>query len=92
MVRPDLHLLHSCAGRPEPTSRDLRWLSATVLVEVPVAGSIWVLPVLSALNLEQGVAGAARPSPSYHDRVGTRDAGYVAPSVARTDHRGRGRW
>ena len=38
------------ANRPKPTSRGLRWLSAMVLVEVPFAGCIWALPVLSALT------------------------------------------
>jgi hypothetical protein len=32
------------------TSRGLRWLSAMVLVEVPFAGRIWALPVLTALT------------------------------------------
>ncbi len=34
----------------DPTSRGLRWLSAMVLVEVPFAGRIWGLPVLTALT------------------------------------------
>ena len=38
------------ADMPKPTSRGLRWLSAMVLVEVPFAGAIWALPVLSALT------------------------------------------
>ena len=38
------------ADMPKPTSRGLRWLSAMVLTEVPFAGSIWALPVLSALT------------------------------------------
>lgn len=38
------------ADMPKPTSRGLRWLSAMVLVEVPFAGCIWALPVLSALT------------------------------------------
>ena len=33
---------------PRPTARGLRWLSAMVLVEVPFAGRIWALPVLTA--------------------------------------------
>jgi hypothetical protein len=35
---------------PRPTARGLRWLSAMVLVEVPFAGRIWALPVLTALT------------------------------------------
>jgi len=38
------------ADTPKPTSRGLRWLSATVLVDVPFAGRIWGLPVLTALT------------------------------------------
>ncbi len=38
------------ADTPKPTSRGLRWLSAMVLVEVPFAGRIWGLPVLTALT------------------------------------------
>ena len=38
------------ADMPNPTSRGLRWLSAMVLVEVPFAGRIWALPVLTALT------------------------------------------
>ncbi len=34
----------------DATSRGLRWLSAMVLVEVPFAGRIWGLPVLTALT------------------------------------------
>ena len=32
------------------TSRGLRWLTATVLVEVPFARHVWALPVLTALT------------------------------------------
>ncbi len=35
---------------PKPTSRGLRWLSAMLLVDVPFAGRIWALPVLTALT------------------------------------------
>lgn len=38
------------ADMPKPTSRGLRWLSAMVLVDVPFAGRIWALPVLTALT------------------------------------------
>lgn len=38
------------ADTSKPTSRGLRWLSAMVLIEVPFAGSIWALPVLTALT------------------------------------------
>ena len=34
----------------DATSRGLRWLSAMVLVDVPFAGRIWALPVLTALT------------------------------------------
>ena len=42
------------------TSRGLRWLSAMVLVEVPFAGRIWALPVLTALT----------PSKAWSERNG----------------------
>ena len=38
------------ADMPNPTSRGLRWLSAMVLVDVPFAGRVWALPVLTALT------------------------------------------
>jgi len=41
------------ADMPKPTSRGLRWLSAMVLVEVPFAGRIWGLPVLTTLTPSQ---------------------------------------
>lgn len=44
------------------TSRGLRWLSAMVLVEVPFAGRIWGLPVLTALT----------PSKNWSERHGRR--------------------
>ena len=44
------------------TSRGLRWLSAMVLVEVPFAGRIWALPVLTALT----------PSKAWSERHGQR--------------------
>ena len=44
------------------TSRGLRWLSAMVLVEVPFAGRIWALPVLTALT----------PSKAWSERHGHR--------------------
>ena len=44
------------------TSRGLRWLSAMVLVEVPFAGRIWALPVLTALT----------PSKAWSERHGKR--------------------
>jgi hypothetical protein len=50
------------ADIPKPTSRGLRWLSAMVLVEVPFAGRIWALPVLSALT----------PSAAWSERHGRR--------------------
>src|SRR5829696_1901605 len=50
------------ADLPKPTSRGLRWLSATVLVEVPFAGRIWALPVLTALT----------PSKAWSERHGRR--------------------
>ena len=34
----------------DATSRGLRWLSAMVLVDVPFAGRLWALPVLTALT------------------------------------------
>ncbi len=53
----------SCrADMPNPTSRGLRWLSAMVLVEVPFAGRIWGLPVLTALT----------PSKAWSERQGLR--------------------
>ena len=33
---------------PNPTSRDLRWLSTMVLVDVPFADRVWALPVRTA--------------------------------------------
>ena len=48
------------ADMPNPTSRGLRWLSAMVLVDVPFAGRIWALPVLTALT----------PSRSWSERHG----------------------
>jgi hypothetical protein len=45
---------------PNPTSRGLRWLSAMVLVDVPFAGRIWALPVLTALT----------PSKAWSERHG----------------------
>ncbi len=50
------------ADMPEPTSRGLRWLSAMVLAEVPFAGRIWALPVLTALT----------PSKAWSERNGRR--------------------
>jgi hypothetical protein len=50
------------ADLPKPTSRGLRWLSAMVLVEVPFAGRIWALPVLTALT----------PSKAWSERHGRR--------------------
>ena len=50
------------ADMPKPTSRGLRWLSAMVLVEVPFAGRIWALPVLTALT----------PSKAWSERHGRR--------------------
>ena len=47
---------------PKPTSRGLCWLSAMVLVEVPFAGRIWGLPVLTALT----------PSKAWSERQGLR--------------------
>jgi len=47
------------ADMPKPTSRGLRWLSAMVLVEVPFAGRIWALPVLT-------------PSKAWSERHGRR--------------------
>ncbi len=44
------------------TGRGLRWLSAMVLVEVPFAGRIWALPVLTALT----------PSKAWSERHGRR--------------------
>ena len=44
------------------TGRGLRWLSAMVLVEVPFAGRIWALPVLTALT----------PSKVWSERHGQR--------------------
>ncbi len=38
----------------QATSRGLRWLSAMVLVEVPFAGHVWALPVLTALTPSKG--------------------------------------
>ena len=48
------------ADMPSPTSRGLRWLSTMVLVDVPFAGRIWALPVLTALT----------PSKSWSERHG----------------------
>jgi DDE superfamily endonuclease len=54
------------AGRSSPawqaTSRGLRWLTAAVLVEVPFAGHVWALPVLTALT----------PSKAWSERHGRR--------------------
>lgn len=50
------------ADMPKPTSRGLRWLSAMVLVEVPFAGRVWGLPVLTALT----------PSKAWSERQGLR--------------------
>jgi len=50
------------ADTPKPTSRGLRWLSAMVLVDVPFAGRIWGLPVLTALT----------PSKAWSERHGQR--------------------
>jgi hypothetical protein len=50
------------ADMPKPTSRGLRWLSAMVLVEVPFAGAIWALPVLTVLA----------PSKAWCERQGRR--------------------
>jgi hypothetical protein len=54
------------AGRSSPawqaTSRGLRWLSAMVLVEVPFAGHVWALPVLTALT----------PSKAWSEQHGRR--------------------
>ena len=50
------------ADTPKPTSRGLRWLSAMVLVEVPFAGRVWGLPVLTALT----------PSKAWSERQGQR--------------------
>ena len=47
---------------PRPTARGLRWLSAMVLVEVPFAGRIWALPVLTALT----------PTKAWSERHGRR--------------------
>ena len=44
------------------TNRGLRWLSAMVLVEVPFAGRIWALPMLTALT----------PSKAWSERHGRR--------------------
>jgi DDE superfamily endonuclease len=44
------------------TSRGLRWLTAAVLVEVPFAGHVWALPVLTALT----------PSKAWSERHGRR--------------------
>jgi hypothetical protein len=46
----------------QATSRGLRWLSAMVLVEVPFAGHVWALPVLTALT----------PSKAWSERHGRR--------------------
>ncbi len=50
------------ADMPNPTSRGLRWLSAMMLVEVPFAGRIWALPVLTALT----------PTKAWSERHGRR--------------------
>jgi hypothetical protein len=50
------------ADVPKPTARGLRWLSAMVLVDIPFAGRIWALPVLSALT----------PSKAWSERHGRR--------------------
>ena len=50
------------ADMPKPTSRGLRWLSAMLLVDVPFAGRIWALPVLTALT----------PSKTWSERHGRR--------------------
>lgn len=50
-VRPASHCYDSVRSSKEQTvtSRGLRWMTAMLLVEVPFAGRIWGLPVLSAL-------------------------------------------
>ncbi len=50
------------ADMPNPTSRGLRWLSAMVLVDVPFAGRVWALPVLTALT----------PNKAWSERNGRR--------------------
>ena len=50
------------ADMPNPTSRGLRWLSAMVLVDVPFAGRVWALPVLTALT----------PTKAWSERHGRR--------------------
>ena len=50
------------ADVPKPASRGLRWLSAMVLVDVPFAGRIWGLPVLTALT----------PSKAWSEQHGRR--------------------
>lgn len=50
------------ADMPNPTSRGLRWLSAMVLVDVPFAGRVWALPVLTALT----------PNKAWSERHGRR--------------------
>ncbi|WP_349602970.1 IS701 family transposase [Azospirillum argentinense] len=50
-IRPASHCYDSVRSSTEQTvtSRGLRWMTAMLLVEVPFAGRIWGLPVLSAL-------------------------------------------
>lgn len=64
-----------------PTSHDLRWLSAMVLVKVPFAGRIWALPVLTALT--PGKAWSERQRhPVVHSGEADRDrASQVQPTV-----------
>jgi hypothetical protein len=51
-IAPASHFYDAVRSSAEDkvVSRGLRWLSAMVLVEVPFAGRIWALPVLTALT------------------------------------------
>ncbi len=65
------------ADTPKPTSRGLRWLNAMVPADVPFAGRIWGLPVLTALRPSMAVVTRMRkdarlfdPPSHYEDKPG----------------------
>ena len=80
------------ADAAKPTSRGLRWLSAMVLTEVPFAGRIWGLPVLTGSHSEQGMVRAPWPAAPPGDGVGSSAIADAAALVARPVHRRRHGW
>ena len=69
------------ADMPNPTSRGLRWLSAMVLVDVPFAGRVWALPVLTALT----------PTKAWSERHGRRHRGRGRVAEHQPGHEGHDR-